>query len=202
MTPMEALKSATHAQHVRLEQITDAQRILSPELSVAHFTGMMQGHFLLHKLLEPAVTRILDAELPALRYGAERQKMVFLTRDLQALGVNPDQQQTPEGAPTLHNLAEALGAAYVLEGSTLGGSVIRRALLKHEALAAKCSFHYYACYGDSLRMRWVDFAQSVNSALNTPEAVAQASHSAVQIFELASRLFTHTLHAAKERNAA
>lgn len=202
MTPMEALKSATHAQHVHLEKITDAQRILSPELSVAHFTGMMQGHFLLHKLLEPAITRLLDAELPALRYGAERQKMDFLAHDLQALGARPEKLQTTEAAPTLHNLAEALGAAYVIEGSTLGGSVIRRALLKHEALAARCTFRYYACYGDALRTRWIDFAQSVNSALDTPEAVKQASQSAVQIFELASRLFTQTLHASPERNVA
>lgn len=189
VTAMQALKAATNAQHDKLESIANARAIMSPDVTPAHFARLMQGHYQLHWLLETSLAQTLDAHLPALRYGSERCKLDLLEQDLRELGFDP-QALRPDQAPrSVQGLEAAIGIAYVLEGSTLGGNVIRRSLQRHLKLSRPCEFHYYACYGEALGERWQAFAACANQALKTPAQQDLACEAARETFELACQLF-------------
>jgi heme oxygenase len=100
------------------------------------------------------------------------------------------------------NLNEALGAAYVLEGSTLGGQVIRRALQKHPVLSDQCQFHYYNCYGEHLRTRWLNFIELADQTLLTPIQIDMACQSACQTFELACEVFAESFKTFTHQNTS
>jgi heme oxygenase (biliverdin-IX-beta and delta-forming) len=55
---------------------------------------------------------------------AQRRRAALLRADLRELGIDP----TPGVAPSLSDAAEIAGAAYVIEGSRLGGVLLRRSV--------------------------------------------------------------------------
>ncbi len=190
MTAMQALKSATSAWHERLEEIVNSKHILDPSLTQKEFKALMRGHYQLHWHVEPIITDIFELSLPELQYAQERQKLDFLTKDLIDLEIDPASLQIKNPDWKIESLYEALGASYVLEGSTLGGQVIRRALQKHPELSTQSQFHYYNCYGEHLRTRWISFMEMVDQKLQTPTSIEIACRSACQTFELACDVFS------------
>ena len=115
------LRDATQADHRRLETRTDIlARIARPDQRRA----VVEGFYVLHAEAEAALAPWL-ADLPGLDFDA-RRRSDRLARDLVALGGRPRLWDAER--PTVANLIEALGRMYVLEGSTLGGQVIRRAV--------------------------------------------------------------------------
>lgn len=202
MTAMQALKKATSFWHERLEEIVDSKHILDPSLTQPEFKALMQGHYQLHLHVEPLVSRILESDLPKLKYAQERLKLALLEKDLLDLGINPVTVQLNGPHWNLTNLNEALGAAYVLEGSTLGGQVIRRALQNHSELSAQCQFHYYNCYGEHLRTRWLNFIKIMDQTLLSPTQIEMACQSACQTFELACEVFSESFNTLKHQNTA
>lgn len=54
--------------------------------------------------------------------------------------------------PQLHfsSAAEAAGALYVMEGSTLGGMLIAKSIMEHQGRVSR----YYGCYGKTTAARW------------------------------------------------
>ena len=117
------LRSATGEAHQRLEARLDLfSRIKTPEarrVLVELFYGLHEG-------AERALAPLLQ-DIPGLDYS-QRQRVPHIEADLAALGRNSPTPIAvcPVYAPA--STAEALGFFYVLEGSTLGGKVIRRQL--------------------------------------------------------------------------
>jgi len=190
-TPMEQLKNSTADLHEALEAVAQSQRIMDKSLTLTQFQQMMANHYRLHWLLEPTLAASLDRTLPELAYGSQRTKLSALVEDLESLDLKPADLQTglPETVPELNSLATALGVAYVLEGSSLGGQVIRKALSQHPEISARCSFAYYRHYGSDVRQRWVDFAATVNQRLSTAAEQQAACQAAQQTFRLATQVF-------------
>lgn len=199
MSAMQALKQATSVWHDHLEAIVNSKHILEPSLTQEEFHALMKGHFQLHWHVEPIITDILAKHLPEFHYAQERQKLDLLRQDLIALGISPNSLEAQPPHWHVNSLDEALGAAYVLEGSTLGGQVIRRALLKHPQLSLQCQFQYYNCYGDQLRTRWLNFMEMMEQVLKTPSQIDNACQSACQTFALACDIFSASFHALREQ---
>jgi heme oxygenase len=60
--------------------------------------------------------------------------------------------------PAFTSVEEALGFMYVVEGATLGGAYILKALSRNaNILAAVNEFNYYGVYGDLIGPRWKNF---------------------------------------------
>ncbi|CAN7551682.1 biliverdin-producing heme oxygenase [Phenylobacterium sp. LjRoot164] len=115
---LERLREATRPAHERLEERLDIlarmQSLDGRRALAARFHSLHAG---METVLEPWL-----ADVAGLDFSARRRTR-SLEADLAALGLNP---QTPAAAPAPADGAEALGFMYVLEGSSLGGKVIRK----------------------------------------------------------------------------
>ena len=115
MNPRFALKSATDEAHERLDALI-AQLDLSDPDDHARF---LRIHSAVLPSLEDALERGgLDAILPRWR---DHRRTQALDADLAAIGSG---RAEPVPLPALDSIPAMLGAAYVLEGSRLGGQVL------------------------------------------------------------------------------
>ena len=167
------LRAATQRDHDRLEARLDIlARIATPEGRRA----MVQGFHGFHATTEAALTPWL-ASLPGLDFQA-RRRSVQLAADLARLG--GDGGPPVEAAITVASVGEALGRMYVLEGSTLGGRVIRRTVEARgdsmEGLA------FLDPYGERAGERWRAFLAVLDAEAGTTGDVEAMVRGAVAGF--------------------
>lgn len=104
---------------------------------------------------------------------AEHRRADALRADLVTLDSEPPE---PLKAPFLHTPAQLWGAAYVLEGSRLGGRVLAGRVaegLPRQYLATSAGPAY-----------WPSFLAALDLALASPEARTEAAAAAQQVFML------------------
>lgn len=143
------LRDATRDEHQRLEDSLDIfSRVAKPDGR----RRLVERFYGLHAGAERALAPLLFA-VEGLDYGG-RSRMPFLAADVRTLGGDPAKIDisTP---PAPSNLAEALGLFYVLEGSTLGGHVIRKRLQAKGDTDRGLSF--LDPYRDQVGARWRTF---------------------------------------------
>lgn len=102
--------------------------------------------------------------------GASRAER--LRGDLAALGISHDEAPSIR-IPDVSSQAGALGAAYVLQGSLLGGAVIAR-MLGERLGQSDTALSYLTLYGSNLGVAWRRFT----TALDTFGATAPAAERA------------------------
>ena len=142
------LRDATQLHHHRLEDRVDLlRRIANP----AGRRDVVERFHAFHTGAEAGLAPWL-AGLAALDFET-RRRTPWLTRDLAAMGGRPHTNLTSPVAP--RSVSEALGLMYVLEGSTLGGRVIRRHVEAAGGDMAGLSF--LDPYGDRVGERWRSF---------------------------------------------
>jgi heme oxygenase len=170
-----ALRTGTAADHARLDGLFAGFDLADPVAYRAFLTA--------HAMALPAVERALDeADFDSrLADWPERRRTAALADDLAALGAAlPD----PLPAPALPGPAACWGAAYVVEGSRLGGAMLARRV--GEGLPR-------SYLGTPLAPgAWRHFLGELDRHLATPaeqaEAV-QAANAVFALFETAGRLF-------------
>jgi heme oxygenase len=144
---MERLRGETASEHVRLERVTG---MMSPHLTVDGYRRYLLEMGAVHAALEPRLSGLegLAAALPDVE---QRRKLPLLERDLAALGVSPSalaDLARSRPPPPCSGVAEALGVLYVLEGSTLGGRLIRRHLEAVLGSSVAGATSYLDAYGE------------------------------------------------------
>lgn len=174
-TLAERLRSETDSAHRSLEAAIGFD-LHSP--SVDRALGMLRGFYSVLRDLEPAMLTLAPAAL------ADRGKLALLRSDLRQLGMTADEIDrlaSPADVWKPRTSADAFGALYVMEGSTLGGKVIVKALrrLPDWPLGEPC---YFDPYGTETGMRWNAFKEYLNKvAVFDGDAVVD---SALQTFAL------------------
>lgn len=142
------LRAATGAAHARLETALDlVERVADPgerRRLVARFLALHEGA---EARLAPWLARQAELE-PETRMRAR-----LIRADLKLLG-GGDESPGPQ-APEIGSLGRALGWLYVLEGSTLGGRTIHRAL-ETRGLDAR-GLTFLNPYGEAAGERWRAF---------------------------------------------
>ena len=126
-TPIGArLRAETRHQHAAVESTL---AFLVPDVRPAAYRAFLARWHGFHRVAEPRLdawhvrARLLD--------WPPRRKLRLLEDDLRALGVGREQvRRLPvcPDVPAVGGTATALGVLYVVEGSTLGGAVLRRRL--------------------------------------------------------------------------
>lgn len=157
---MDRLRRETSAEHARLERVT---RMMAPDLSVRDYQRYLMEMWAVHAAVEPRLAGI-DGLAAALPDVEERCKLPLLELDLAELGILPGEL----AALSLHRpqipcdrVAEALGVLYVLEGSTLGGRLIRQHLAGLPGLHLGAATRYLDAYSNVGAM-WKRFGTAVN----------------------------------------
>lgn len=157
----ERLKTETRPHHDAIEAVAFSNKIMDGSLSLDEYKILIRNNYLLHYVLENQLDNVSGfAEIEGLEWD-QRRKLEFLKKDLEVLGLSAGEIEAEAEVFELTNIAEALGAFYVLEGSTLGGSVIARQLAKNQNLTSVPSYHFYGCYGDLTGPRWKAFQQAL-----------------------------------------
>ena len=173
----DRLRAETDAEHRNLEAGLGFD-LHEPSQPLA--IAMLRGFYGVLRQLEPAMLALAP---PAL---ADRGKLVLLRRDLAALGMSAaeiDAIPSPEAPWLPATRPEALGALYVMEGSTLGGKLIVKALrrLPDWPLAAQS---YFDPYGAETGARWQAFKLHLNStAPQDGDAVVEAAKRTFALLE-------------------
>ncbi|MCP3103111.1 biliverdin-producing heme oxygenase [Myxococcus sp. K15C18031901] len=163
MSLLLRLKTETRSHH----ECTEASvRLLEPGLTADDYRRHLEAVLGFQAPVEAPLTEVLDAALPALRMR-ERRKVPLLEQDLRALGHDAASlSRLPRCArrPSVSELPEALGCAYVLEGSTLGGQLILRHLRRHFGERAPGGFAYFQAHGEEVGARWRAFGEALLQA--------------------------------------
>ncbi|WP_448620702.1 biliverdin-producing heme oxygenase [Geodermatophilus sp. URMC 65] len=94
-----------------------------------------------------------DAETVA---WSRRRRAHLFADDLRALGAEPDPAPRPD-LPAVEDTDQALGRLYVLEGSTLGGTVISRHLATLPTLGPDVRLGAFSPYGAETGAMWHAF---------------------------------------------
>ena len=93
---------------------------------------------------------------------AMRRKTSSMVNDLAYLDTALPLLAQGEDLPEITNHFQALGALYVIEGSTLGGSIIGKMLKQQLNITVIEGLSYFNSYGDNTAAMWQIFKQSLN----------------------------------------
>jgi heme oxygenase len=169
------LKKSTENIHKEAEKIMVRwlKRIRSPEDYVV-LLNWLYGYYgpIEHRIK----SQLSDTRFPDM---PRRTRADDLLRDMQQAGIPlPAPEHCPD-LPVIDSFGKALGALYVLEGSTLGGRVIA-AMLAHQ-LGSEKSISYFSSYGSETEDMWQSFRDFLDSN-TTPEVSADALQAANATF--------------------
>jgi heme oxygenase len=165
----EKLKIMTLANHQQVEKqlITQLRSMRSHD----DYIGVLQCFYAYFTALEHKVHRYIGVQqLPDMQ---QRRKSGNLLLDLTALNGNIPPIAPDNYLPAILNQAQAFGALYMMEGSTLGGQVICKLVEKQLTLATSLSF--FRGYGDNTYQMWNDF-KSVLDMQREEDAVINAAN--------------------------
>jgi heme oxygenase len=185
---LHRLKQETREAHDRLEA---ALELLAEPLCETRFARILERFWGFHSVWEPTVGRALGDDA----FLAPRLKLHCLEADLLALGRSREEiERLPrcfeasQLTPLARRPAAALGSLYVLEGSTLGGQVITRAL-QGVPWAPSRGLTYFDPYGPRTGEMWREF-RDYAAARSTPAADAEMIAAARATFERLHRWLT------------
>lgn len=173
----EALRQRTAKLHRAVERRIDWRRLLSSRSSYGTLLRRLRR-------VEGAVAAASEDCLtdPPI-WLAERRSVAQIERDLAALGESPEPGLLDNSrCPWITSVAGAAGAIYVLEGSTLGGQHLSRAVERDLGFTAEQGAAYLNGYGAETAARWKRTKGWLDEVLATPEDVATAVRSARKTF--------------------
>lgn len=178
MSFRQKIKAATQPYHDQTESL--------PTRSVGAFTLDDYRDFLLtgwlfHSRLENSLAALLPESLKQALQWPDRQKTARLEQDLRELEVH---YEALSPLPfTVNTLAEAGGAMYVAEGSTLGGMMMKKMWQDNPVIGPYSSFAFLGCYGSQTGARWKSFLSILEDTVSQPSDQEAAIASAQRTFE-------------------
>lgn len=170
------LKSFTKDVHHDLEKEFMKQlRSLKTTEQYAAFLQLLYGFY-------SVVEQRVYSALPAAQQQEmhQRRKSEWLANDIRALTTS-SAHASCKTYPPLSTLAEALGALYVLEGSTLGGQIIAAVLKKQLNLNDSKGLTFFEAYGDKTQAMWEKFKLFLDQS-TTEKEYQQALNTAANTF--------------------
>lgn len=174
MSLLLLLRERTREPHQRLEDGVD---VLGRCRDRGAYAALLVG---LRSVYAPLERGLDDAAATALLLPdwAQRRKTRWLDEDLAALDV-PTPADAVVDAPA--SAEDVAGAAYVMEGATLGGAVVLRRL--ESVWPEPLPHRFFASYGADRGRRWRAFRTRVDAAALDPEATVAAAERTFAAFE-------------------
>ncbi|MFJ2982017.1 MULTISPECIES: biliverdin-producing heme oxygenase [unclassified Pseudomonas] len=169
-----ALREGTRDCHKSLEARLP---FFKTDFDIAAYRRLIQAYYGFHAPLE---TRLGEYQ------EARRAKTSALVLDLQALELSAadiDALPLCQALPAISNEASALGVMYVLEGSTLGGQVLKRAMAERLGLGPTLGTGFFDVYGALTGNYWRIFLDRLGQASCAPAAQAATVQAAIETFQ-------------------
>ncbi|MBA2284507.1 MAG: biliverdin-producing heme oxygenase [Ktedonobacteraceae bacterium] len=181
---LASLKEATQALHRKLEHDVDIFHTITTLESYSRLLQKFLGFYL------PVEPRLLGVQN---RYDLQvhlrgRLKSPLLLRDLSEIAA---QQVTGvplcETLPTLTCPAHVWGCLYVLEGSTLGGTLISKHITRELGLTAEHGCAFFGSYGSQVGSMWQMFTCTLEAYVSTHHEEQIIIASACETFAVLSQ---------------
>ncbi|CAK14676.1 biliverdin-producing heme oxygenase [Pseudomonas entomophila] len=169
---LHALREGTRACHKGLEQRLP---FFSEGFDLPAYRRLVEAYHGFHAPLDAALAGYQPLE---------RRKAPALARDLRALNHTPHSIGTLprcHALPGIDSTASALGVMYVLEGSTLGGQVLKRAMAERLGIDADSGGAFLDVYGPATGANWRAFLQRLAEASAATQT--QSVDAAIATFE-------------------
>jgi heme oxygenase (biliverdin-IX-beta and delta-forming) len=176
--PLRALKDLTRDLHLRAEQYV---RILDENATVDDYARYLIAMRGFHAPIEERLGA--DAELEGAGFAArDRRKTHLLARDLLIVAPSETATLRCSALPVSDSLAQRIGIAYVIEGSTLGGKFILARLPPALAALKGRATAFLEGYGAATGAMWKSFAGVVERVVTSAETEAEAVAAARDTF--------------------
>lgn len=194
-TMAECIRASTRTRHEELEGTPFCLAMLAGTLPLDRYVDQLAAYRVVLKALEEELSRAAGPCVSSV-WSADLVKLPLIDRDLMHFaedGVFPASVAAAQAQAFAREIRSAaasdplalLGFLYVLEGSTMGGMVLRRYVTEAYRLRGTDGVAYYAS-GD--RERWSRFTARLNEALPGPDgqdgviaAVGRAYHHIIAI---------------------
>jgi heme oxygenase (biliverdin-IX-beta and delta-forming) len=160
MTPAaEYLRQQTAGHHAIAEsRLLPLLENITTRQQYAHLLRMLYGFYA--PVEEAICFHLNENDVPDI---GERRNSSLILDDLQALSGFQNSILFCNDLPLIDNKASAFGALYVLEGSTLGGRVILKMLLKNRTLnLSDNEVRFFGGYGEQTGSMWKSFIAQLN----------------------------------------
>ncbi len=177
MVFIERLRSETKSVHQALE------KALIPSIKQANsreaYAGILKIFYGYFKGIESQ----LDAQLSGHVVPAynKRRKSKLILDDLESMEMSSEFAMAND-LPVLSTIPRALGAMYVLEGSTLGGRVITKMLQQTLQFGDTKHLQFFSGYGDQTEMMWGSFLETLISHATDEHTQNEIVNSATETF--------------------
>ncbi len=178
-----ALKIQTASAHESLENSSLMMPLHRGEVTAAYYQQLLIKFYGIFMPLEESVKLHQQALASFLPDIDQRRKATALTKDLAFMN-------TDTSDIALHNFKEinspaaALGAMYVMEGSTLGGRFIAKTIQKHLNIDPEEGITFFSGYGQDTGTKWKLFQEGLlNFEANNSEAVPEVIAAANYVFK-------------------
>lgn len=180
---MAQLREATASYHEQLENNGYARAMMNGTMNLEMYRQYVQLFYGFVKPLEERAVRSAGWESSGLE--PMRLKTPQLEEDLRHLGLKEtDLAEVPVcgNLPELDSSSRLLGCFYVMEGSTLGGQLITKELMKRLPLSPGAGISYFAGYGERTREMWKAFREKISRAESEGADLAAMREAAADTF--------------------
>ncbi|WP_294207360.1 biliverdin-producing heme oxygenase [uncultured Chryseobacterium sp.] len=158
----EYLKHHTSVYHDAAEKLFNSEKIFNKTFTLDDYKKIIRNNYVMLLNSEESIEKSLSREWSDKIQLSKRKKFPLIEKDLESLSLKGRQASDPL---TFENEHEALGALYVIEGSTLGGNVIAKQLSKTEGFDG-ISFHFFGCYQENTGPMWKSFKEALDDGVN------------------------------------
>lgn len=177
------LREATEELHREIEKDNLAALIVSNGINVDEYKLLLLQNYIAYAVTEPSIAKHLD--------HYEIHKTPRLSRDLEQLGISTILPPRVGEMFRIINRAEALGAAYVVEGSALGGMVIAKQIKNCPALVNMKEHHFFNGKRENIKS-WNAFTKFLKAQEFTPLEEIHAIDKAKETFLFFGDIFRNT----------
>jgi heme oxygenase (biliverdin-IX-beta and delta-forming) len=157
----QQLKDSTQPSHQALEKkMVSMIKDIRNKQDYVKFLKLMYGYY---SAMESRIQDyVADPEI------SKRRKAVRLLDDISYFESSSEAALCQE-LPPIRSHAEALGAMYVMEGSTMGGKIIAKMIEGQAGINGPSGFSFFNGYGEETGKMWEEFKVLLNRPLDEME---------------------------------
>lgn len=167
MAFIEELRQQTASAHQALEK--DLVARIKSIYTKAQYDDLLKLMYGYYAAMEKVLEKYLSSDISINFAG--RRKSAWLIDDLGLSGKKNDLVQCEE-LPRVGSARSALGAMYVLEGSTLGGQIIAKMIRQQLQSDDPLRLSFFQSYGANTPSMWARFKQVLDKPFETHERQA------------------------------
>lgn len=171
----DTIKEVTQTQHQQLEKALVAKmKAIRSMQGYVDLLKMFYGYF---GGLEQQINRYINSSY--LHDYDQRRKTNAMADDIIALQDSVPVTASGNDLPAINNSLQAFGALYVIEGSTLGGSIISKMMQQHLQFNGQKGLSFFNGYGEQTHQMWTGFKTALNAAVKNADdakVVTQAAN--------------------------